>query len=253
MAPTPPNSFTVIPQRQTLFEQVSQSIGEMIHSGHWHPGEMLPNEIELANLFRVSPGTMRRALKLLVDSGVLVRQQGRGTFVAEFSRNETMVYDRFIRLVPDQPTMDAPSPTATELIFFRKEISPATVIDALQLLPGTEVLHAARLLKTATGPVTHDELWANATIFHELNEHNLDKHEEKMLYAFYQRVCGVTITNCTEELRAVLLTDELCACFQTQSPKPAIEVRRTAYTYNNLPVEYHVQISLTDRYHYKQA
>lgn len=95
--------------------------------------------------------------------------------------------------------------------------------------------------------------WANATIFHELNEHNLAKHEEKMLYAFYQRVCGVTITNCTEELRAVLLTDELCACFQTQSPKPAIEVRRTAYTYNNLPVEYHVQISLTDRYHYKQA
>lgn len=63
---------------------------------------MLPNEVELTSLFGVSQGTMRRALRMLVDTGVLVRQQGKGTFVAEFSRNEGSIYRRFIRLLPDR-------------------------------------------------------------------------------------------------------------------------------------------------------
>lgn len=73
----------VFPQRLTLFEQVSKTLAEMICHGKWAPGEMLPNEIELAHSFNVSQGTMRRALNLLVDKGALIRRQGKGTFVAE--------------------------------------------------------------------------------------------------------------------------------------------------------------------------
>ena len=69
------------PNRLTLFEQVSQSLSRLISEKKWRPGEMLPNETELAQMFNVSPGTMRRALKLLVDKGVLIRHQGKGTFV----------------------------------------------------------------------------------------------------------------------------------------------------------------------------
>ena len=75
------------PNRLTLFEQVSQSLSRLISEKKWRPGEMLPNETELAQMFNVSPGTMRRALKLLVDKGVLIRHQGKGPFVAEFSNN----------------------------------------------------------------------------------------------------------------------------------------------------------------------
>ena len=56
------------PNRLTLFEQVSQSLSRLISEKKWRPGEMLPNETELAQMFNVSPGTMRRALKLLVNS-----------------------------------------------------------------------------------------------------------------------------------------------------------------------------------------
>lgn len=65
------------PQRRTLFEEVSERVGGLISKGRWHPGEMLPNEVELAGMFGVSQGTMRRALKMLVDTGVLCAGRAR--------------------------------------------------------------------------------------------------------------------------------------------------------------------------------
>ncbi len=58
----------VFPQRLTLFEQVSKTLAEMICHGKWAPGEMLPNEIELAHSFNVSQGTMRRTFKSATSS-----------------------------------------------------------------------------------------------------------------------------------------------------------------------------------------
>ena len=96
------SSIRAIPKRLTLFEEVEQQIAEMIHQGKWAPGDMLPNEVDLSRDLGVSQGTVRRALKGLVDSGVLLRHQGKGTFVTEFSHNEELVYERYIRLEPDE-------------------------------------------------------------------------------------------------------------------------------------------------------
>ena len=96
----------VFPQRLTLFEQVSKTLAEMICHGKWAPGEMLPNEIELAHSFNVSQGTMRRALNLLVDKGALIRRQGKGTFVAEMRANEAHFQKRYNKLDPDDPEKD---------------------------------------------------------------------------------------------------------------------------------------------------
>ncbi len=238
------------PQRRTLFEQVSERIGALISNGRWRPGEMLPNEVELASLFGVSQGTMRRALRMLVDTGVLVRQQGKGTFVAEFSRNEGSIYRRFIRLLPDREEDEA-SPSRSMMLYFERELPPEEVRVALELPLGVKTIHAARALNTSRGLVTHDELWANQEVFDKLTKENLGKHEETMLYAFYQRVCGVTITRCEETVKAKLMPEELRVQFGLPEHTPVIEIRRTAYTYGEKPVEYHVQRSLTDRYHYK--
>lgn len=70
------SSIRAIPKRLTLFEEVEQQIAEMIHQGKWAPGDMLPNEVDLSRDLGVSQGTVRRALKGLVDSGVLLRHRG---------------------------------------------------------------------------------------------------------------------------------------------------------------------------------
>ena len=243
---------SLFPRRETLFKQVSSRIAALIHQGKWKPGEMLPNEVELAQMFSVSQGTMRRALKMLVDTGVLIRRQGRGTFVSEFSHNENLVYNRYIRLFPDSSRDDA-SPTRTDLILFETVSAPDMVLDALHLPVGTQVIHAARVLCASSGLVTYDELWAVAKDFTLMTEQNLRRHDEKMLYAYYQKTCGVTITRCDEAIKAVLMPEELCRQYGLRSPLPVIEIRRTAYTYGDRPVEFHLQRSVTDRYHYKAS
>lgn len=183
-APLARSSFSspLIPKRETLFEQVGRSVADLIRSGEWRPGEMLPNEIEMAARFGVSQGTMRRALKILVDSGVLVRQQGRGTFVAEFSRNETLVFERYIRLEPDRNTPHAVSPTHAELLEFGLVTPPKEVADALERRADAPLVHAVRLLDSTCGPVTYDELWLDPEVFRDLTAENLARRKDALRF-----------------------------------------------------------------------
>lgn len=75
----PPDKLRTLP----LYRQACEHILQRLQSNEWQEGDALPNEFELAAQHQVSQGTMRKALDLLVDEGVLVRRQGAGTFVAE--------------------------------------------------------------------------------------------------------------------------------------------------------------------------
>ena len=239
------------PNRLTLFEQVSQSLSRLISEKKWRPGEMLPNETELAQMFNISPGTMRRALKLLVDKGVLIRHQGKGTFVAEFSNNQQLVYKRYIKLQPDNPEVDEAVPTKSDLLFFER-VSPSLEIQQLlNLQPSDQVVHAGRTLSASSGIVTFDELWGVGKDFEKLTKENLAHHREKLLYAFYQSELGISITRSEERIKAVLLPLDLCNVFKLSYPQPVIEIRRVAFTFEDRPVEFHRQLSFTSRYHYR--
>lgn len=105
---------------------------------------------------------------------------------------------------------DEASPTQAEMLFFELELPPEEVRAALELPVGVKAIHAARALNTTQGLVTHDELWANREVFERMTKDNLEHHEERMLYAFYQRACGVTITRCEETLKARLMPEAIC-------------------------------------------
>ena len=88
-----------------MFEEVQNLITEKIRSGVWKQGDAIPNELELADLFGVSQGTVRRALHELESHGVLLRRQGKGTFVTSFRRNLESLRERINWFVPDDPTV----------------------------------------------------------------------------------------------------------------------------------------------------
>lgn len=69
--------------RATLYNQLADILREKIYAHEWGVRSKIPSEHELMELFGVARGTVRRALKTLVDEGLLVQQHGRGTFVAE--------------------------------------------------------------------------------------------------------------------------------------------------------------------------
>src|SRR5258708_20422344 len=87
------------PSFRPLYEQIKILLTQSLVAGEWKPGEAIPSEIELAARFRVSQGTVRKAIDELASENILLRRQGKGTFVA--SHNEPSYHYRFLRVTPD--------------------------------------------------------------------------------------------------------------------------------------------------------
>jgi GntR family transcriptional regulator len=88
-----------------LYQQIKALLVMALDAGEWKPGEAIPSEIELAARFQVSQGTVRKAVDELAAENLLLRRQGKGTFVA--THLEPRVRFRFLRLAPNE---GAPEP-----------------------------------------------------------------------------------------------------------------------------------------------
>src|ERR1700688_2847803 len=87
------------PTFSPLYQQIKGLITQSLEAGEWKPGEIIPSEVELATRYKVSQGTVRKAIDELAADNIVVRRQGKGTFVATHS--EDRVQFRFLRLLPD--------------------------------------------------------------------------------------------------------------------------------------------------------
>ena len=95
--PAPP-AAEAGPAFSPLYQQIKDLITRGLQAGEWKPGEAIPSETDLAARFRVSQGTVRKAIDELATENLLVRRQGKGTFVATHA--EEQIQYRFLRLRP---------------------------------------------------------------------------------------------------------------------------------------------------------
>jgi GntR family transcriptional regulator len=87
------------PSFSPLYQQIKALLMRSLQAGEWKPGDMIPSEMDLAARFKVSQGTVRKAIDELAAENHLVRRQGKGTFVATHAEEQTQY--RFLRLMPD--------------------------------------------------------------------------------------------------------------------------------------------------------
>ena len=83
-----------------LYARVRELLIERIRSGAWRPGQLIPNEFEIAAQFGVSQGTARKAIDSLATDQLLLRRQGRGTFVVEHTPANVLF--RFFSIYTDE-------------------------------------------------------------------------------------------------------------------------------------------------------
>ncbi|MDX2202251.1 MAG: GntR family transcriptional regulator [Hyphomicrobiaceae bacterium] len=106
--PDPPAHLSVKP----LYVQLREALIARIANGEWSSGQALPNELDIAREFELSPGTVRKALDWMVGAGIVVRQQGRGTFVTD--QSSMCRYERLRRADGSILVMDASSADVEE-------------------------------------------------------------------------------------------------------------------------------------------
>ena len=236
------------PSFSPLYQQIKSLILQSLHAGEWKPGEPIPSEIDLAARFRVSQGTVRKAIDELSAENLVVRRQGKGTFVATHA--EQHVQYRFLKLVPDSGDVDSEGPAEREIVDCKRQRASADVARALALRTGDAVLQVRRVLAYRGTPTILEELWLPGTPFRGLTAERLTAWHGPM-YALFETEFGVRMVRAEEKIRAVLPDPAQAALLQVVTSTPLLSVERVAYTYHDTPMELRRGLYRTDTRHYR--
>jgi GntR family transcriptional regulator len=245
VVPAVPSEAT--PSFSPLYQQIKSLLLRSLQGGEWRPGEAIPSETELAARFKVSQGTVRKAVDELATENLLVRRQGKGTFVATHAEARTQY--RFLRLQPDAD--DAIS-LRRRLLDCRRQRAPVEVARALELKAGEGAIQIRRLLLQGEQPVVLDEIWLPAAPFKGLTADRLMRHRGPM-YAFFEGDFGVRMIRADEKIRAVAAGDDVAALMAVTVGSPLLSVERLSYTYDDRPVEWRRGLYDTSAHHYRNA
>ena len=235
------------PAFSPLYQQIKGLILQSLQSGEWKPGESIPSEMDLAARYRVSQGTVRKAIDELTADNLLVRRQGRGTFVATHA--EQHVQFRFLKLVPDSGIPGSEGPAQRDIIDCRRTRASADIARALALRTGDSVLQARRVLSFAGTPVILEDLWLPAAPFKGLTAERLANYHGPM-YALFETEFNVRMVRAEEKIRAEPATDGRELLLKVEHGTPLLSVERIAYTYQNVPMELRRGYYRTDTHHY---
>lgn len=232
------------PTFRPLYEQIKILITQSLVAGEWRPGEVIPSEMELASRFKVSQGTVRKAIDELAAENILVRRQGKGTFVATHTEGHTQY--RFLRIVELSGKKESP---VSEVLHCERGKADSTAAERLGLKRGAAVMMVRRLLRFSGEPVILDDICLPATLFKGLSDALITEFEGT-LYSLYESRYGTRIIRAEERIRAVTADEAAAGLLGIPSNAPLLDIDRVAYTYGDQPVEWRVSRCNTQHHCY---
>lgn len=230
-----------------LYKQVGDRILQCLVDGEWKPGGQLPTESQLAERFGVAVFTIRAGIGDLVAANILVRKQGKGTFVARHSRLRQRYQFSHIHDTNGKQILPG-----RELLAFGKAV--ATDEEAARLaLPrdSKPTIYRLKMLSVDDGKaVATLDIVLPMRMFSGLTAGAIRDAQEN-LYAAYQDECGVNVIRIEECIHAGLATSGEARALKLRAASPVLRVERIAYTYRNLPVEFRMRVFDATKYHYR--
>ena len=230
-----------------LYRQIKDLLVQALDRGDWKPGEAIPSETELALRFQVSQGTVRKAVDELAAENLLLRRQGKGTFVS--THHEARVRFRFLRLAPNQGEVQ---PAESQVLDCRRVRASAEIARALELKGGDPVVAIRRLLSFGSVPTVVDDIYLPGALFKGLSAELLNGYRGP-LYGFFETEFGISMVRAEEKVRAVSADAEISALLGVLQDTPILKVDRISFTYADRPVELRMGHYVTDRYHYRNS
>jgi GntR family transcriptional regulator len=275
---------TVGPRFAPLYRQIKELITRRLQLGDWKPGEPIPSESELASRYGVSQGTVRKAIDELAAERLLVRRQGRGTFVS--SHLEAGAQFRFLRLRVDEPVLqeavlaDAAASVdprvgdtgrwpagqasgaatgpgrsvqgerlVSRILECRRLRGSAEVARMLQLRAGEAVVLIRRVLELSGEPTVLDEIWLPGARFRGLSGERLATYDGP-LYGLFESEFGVRMIRAEERIKAVAVPLEVARALGLSVREPVLRIDRVTRTYQEVAVEFRRAYCSTARHHY---
>ena len=227
-----------------LYKEVKRLLTETLSAGEWKPGTAIPAEWKLAERFNVAIGTVRKAVDELVGENILIRQQGRGTFVAAHNRARLMFH--FFHIVRSDGGKETP-----EVVMLSFASGQADTEEAAHLAieTGTKVFRIRNVLRLTGEPIIFDTIVIPQALFPKLNATKF-KNRPNTIYHLYQSEYAITVVRSAERLRARLADTGSAGILGIKVRAPLLEIRRVALTFNDAPVEFRRSLVNTEHYEY---
>jgi len=217
--------------QQPLYEQVRAHLVEGIAAGTWSPGEAIPSESALAQEHGVAIGTVRKAVDTLVASHMLVRRQGKGTFVTAHDGRRLLFH--FFHIVGRDGSKAYPE---ARTVAFARGRAGTEEARALGLAPHERVVRIRNVLTLQARPAIVDDITLPAEPFRGLTE-KMFTSRDNTIYHLYQSRFGINVLRTDERLRAALADAAVASLLGLAPGAPVLEIRRVALTFRDRPVE----------------
>jgi GntR family transcriptional regulator len=229
MANTMIDKYYNSPSYKPLYDQIKVLITQSLIGGEWRPGEMIPSEIELAGRYKVSQGTVRKAID---------------AFVATHSAEGMKL--RFLRLTSVDGQKEL---LQNEFISCAKGKADVLMGQVLDLKAGASTIEIKRLLTFSGRPLIYDHIIVPAAPFKGLNGNKVEENNGSM-YSMYESEFGVRMIRAEERLKAVAATGEVAKALGLKEGEPILSIERVSFTYGDKPMEWRLGLCVTDNHHY---
>ena len=227
-----------------LYREVKHKLMESMRNGEWKPGDMIPAEKRLCERYGVSVGTLRKAVDELTAEHILIRHQGRGTFVASHSQDRYMF--GFFHICPKTGSKEYPQ---VEFIRLEKEKADADAARRLGVPKGSKLHCIVNRLSLGGRPVIVDRILLPDRFFPGLSETQVSERRTT-LYQLYQDSFGVGVLRTEERLDAEGANAEVASLLSIAPGTPVLHITRRAFSFEDKVVELRHSWVLTDDHDY---
>jgi GntR family transcriptional regulator len=227
---------------QPLYKQVYDQLIARLAEGYWKPAAALPSEFALADELGVSQGTVRKALNQLVAENILIRRQGKGTYVSEYTQESSMF--RFFRYREAGGEYLIP---ITEIVNIERRTATHREASKLNLDKQLELVQVTRIRSINGKPAIFERVLQPLAIFP-----GIDKERElpNSLYTLYQEKYNISIVEVQDELQAVSLPADIAAYLNLVAGSPALMTERASINIDGRVAEWSQAYCSTDNFVY---
>ncbi|MEE8120117.1 MAG: GntR family transcriptional regulator [Anaerolineales bacterium] len=243
MSPTTINNNAHIKIAVPIYIQIAESLLERITTGDLAPEERLPSERELSKTLNVSRMTLRAALRVLDNKGLLVRRPGDGTYVAK-----PKIDRQADKLAPFTESMRSRGYEASaQLIVFERRLAEVSVANSLKILISAPIYYFQRLRLINREPVLLEACSMPVYRFSNLEAFDLEK---RSIYEILETEYDVVPHHSQQSLEAVSATDYEAELLGIETGAPLMLERRVASDNNDSPFEYGHDLYRGDRFRF---
>ncbi|GCE14728.1 GntR family transcriptional regulator [Tengunoibacter tsumagoiensis] len=213
------------------YYQLKEIMREKMRIGEWKPGDLIPSERELGEVYGISRMTARQAITELVNEGLFYREQGKGTFVSQHKITQQLIhltgFTEDIGARGQRP--------GTKVLSAKMVPADEKIAQILRLEPGELIFCLQRLRLADEEPLAVEQSHLHFKGCERLLEEDLEKNS---LYRLLETKYGQPLMFAEQELEAGLVSEENTLLLNVPLGSPALFTRRTTYSERDIPIEY---------------